>query len=67
MRSGWVFLADMGVGVIVGLFLAPQSGTETQQLLGQKVREGADAVRTAAQRAGEQAADIAAKAKEQTW
>ena len=40
------FIVGMGIGVAVGLLVAPRSGEETRKLLREKADEGADYVRT---------------------
>jgi gas vesicle protein len=40
------FIVGMGVGVAVGMLLAPRSGEETRQILKAKADESADFVRT---------------------
>ena len=42
------FIVGLGVGVAVGLLLAPRSGGETRQLLREKADEGKDYLRTKA-------------------
>jgi gas vesicle protein len=42
------FIVGVGVGVAVGMLLAPRSGEETRQLLKDKAGEGADLLRTKA-------------------
>lgn len=44
MKTGLVFLAGLGVGAVVALMLAPQSGKETQELLASKLKGGLDEV-----------------------
>jgi len=42
------FVVGMGIGVAVGMLLAPRSGEETRQLLRAKADEGKDYLRTKA-------------------
>jgi gas vesicle protein len=42
------FIVGMGVGVAVGLLMAPRSGEETRRILRTKADEGADFIRTKA-------------------
>jgi gas vesicle protein len=42
------FIVGMGVGVAVGLLMAPRSGEETRRILRTKADEGADFLRTKA-------------------
>src|SRR6266851_3996675 len=42
------FIVGLGVGVAVGLLLAPKSGEETRQYLREKAGEGKDYLRTKA-------------------
>ena len=40
------FVVGLGIGVAVGMLLAPRSGEETRQLLREKADEGKDYLRT---------------------
>ena len=66
-RSGngalW-FLLGIGVGAVVGLLYAPQSGAETREILMAKAEEGRDFVRKRASEAREQATQWAERGKE---
>jgi gas vesicle protein len=42
------FIVGMGIGVAVGMLMAPRSGEETRQLLRVKADEGKDFIRTKA-------------------
>src|SRR5579859_435414 len=42
------FIVGLGVGVAVGLLIAPRSGEETRKILRSKAEEGADFVKTKA-------------------
>src|SRR5215471_8654447 len=42
------FIVGLGVGVAVGLLMAPRSGEETRRILRSKADEGADYLRTKA-------------------
>jgi gas vesicle protein len=42
------FIVGLGIGVAVGMLLAPRSGEETRQLLREKADEGKDYLRTKA-------------------
>jgi len=42
------FVVGLGIGVAVGMLLAPRSGEETRQLLREKADEGKDYLRTKA-------------------
>lgn len=58
------FLAGLGIGAVVGILYAPQSGNETREILMAKAEEGRDYVRRRAQQAREQAEQWATKGKE---
>jgi gas vesicle protein len=58
------FLAGLGIGAIVGILYAPQSGDETREILMVKAEEGRDFVRKRAREAREQAEQWAAHGKE---
>jgi gas vesicle protein len=64
MRTGWAFIAGLGVGAVVGLMVAPQSGKDTQELLGGKLKDGLDQVASAGRKARRQAKDLANRGKE---
>lgn len=58
------FLLGIGVGAVVGLLYAPQSGAETREILMAKAEEGRDFVRKQASQAREQANQWAERGKE---
>jgi gas vesicle protein len=58
------FLAGLGIGAVVGVLYAPQSGNETREILVAKAEEGRDFVRKRAREAREQAEQWAARGKE---
>jgi gas vesicle protein len=58
------FLAGLGIGAVVGILYAPQSGNETREVLMSKAEEGRDYVRKRAQEAREQAEQLASRGKE---
>ena len=66
-RSGsgvlW-FLAGLGIGAAVGILYAPQSGTETREILMAKAEEGRDIIRKRARDAREQAEQWADRGKD---
>ena len=64
MRTEWAFLAGLGVGAVVGLMLAPQSGEDTQELLAGKLKGGLDQVRSAGKKVRAQVKDVADRGKE---
>jgi gas vesicle protein len=64
MRTGWVFLAGLGVGTVAGLMIAPQSGKDTQELLAGKLRGGLDQVASAGKKVRAQVKDVAYRGKE---
>jgi len=64
MKTGWAFVAGLGVGTVVTLMLAPQSGQETQELLADKWRGGLDQVASAGKKVRAQVKDLANRGKE---
>ncbi len=53
---GW-FLAGLGLGAVVGILFAPQSGSEMREVLLSKADEGKEFVRNRAREAREHASD----------
>ncbi|MFB3915435.1 MAG: YtxH domain-containing protein [Terriglobales bacterium] len=49
------FLAGLGLGAVIGVLYAPQSGEETRETIRQKAEEGREFVVTRARQAREQA------------
>jgi gas vesicle protein len=58
------FLAGLGIGAVVGILYAPQSGSETREILLAKADEGREYVRNRAKQAREQAEQWADRGKE---
>jgi gas vesicle protein len=58
------FLMGIGIGAVVGLLYAPQSGNETREILMAKAEEGRDFLRKRAEDAREQAETWAEKGRE---
>ena len=58
------FLAGLGIGAVVGVLYAPQSGSETRELLMSKAEEGREFVRRRAQDARDQAGQWADRGRE---
>jgi gas vesicle protein len=58
------FLVGIGIGAVVGLLYAPQSGAETREILMAKAEEGRDFVRKRTREAREQAEQWAERGKE---
>jgi gas vesicle protein len=58
------FLAGLGIGAAVGILYAPQSGSETRELLMSKAEEGREFVRKRARDARDQAEQWAEKGKQ---
>jgi gas vesicle protein len=58
------FLAGLGIGAVVGILYAPQSGSETREILMAKADEGREFVRNRAKKAREQAEEWAERGKE---
>ena len=51
------FLAGLGLGAVVGILYAPQSGSETREALRARAEEGRDYMKTRAREARSQASD----------
>jgi gas vesicle protein len=64
MRTEWAFLAGLGVGTVVTLMLAPQSGKDTQELLASKLRGGLDQAVSAGKKVRAQVKDLSNRGKE---
>jgi len=64
MKTQWAFLAGLGVGTVVTLMLAPQSGKDTQELLAGKLRSGLDQVASARKKVSAQMKDAVSRRKE---
>ena len=64
MRTGWAFLAGLGVGAIATLMLAPRSGKDTQDLLAGKLRGGLDQVTSAGKKVRAQVKDLVNRGKD---
>jgi gas vesicle protein len=60
---GW-FLVGLGIGSVVGILFAPQSGSETREVLLSKADEGKEFVRKQARGAREQASDWVDRGKD---
>ena len=58
------FLTGLGIGAVVGILYAPQSGSETREILMSKAEEGRDFVRQRAKEARTQAEQWAEKGKQ---
>ena len=58
------FLAGLGIGAAVAILYAPQSGSETREILMAKAEEGRDFVKKRAREAREQAEQWATRGKE---
>jgi gas vesicle protein len=58
------FLAGVGIGAIVALLLAPGSGEETRQMLGQKANQSRDYVTNKSKEFRQQAEGMVDKAKD---
>lgn len=59
MRAGIGFLAGLGVGVAVGIMVAPQSGSETQRFIKQRAGDSLDRAAATARDLRKQAGDVA--------
>ena len=60
---GW-FLVGLGIGSVVGVLFAPQSGSETREVLRSKADEGKDYVRAHARNVREHASDWVDRGKD---
>jgi gas vesicle protein len=58
------FLAGLGIGAVVGILYAPQSGNETREILMSKAEEGREFMRKRAKEARDQAEQWAERGKE---
>jgi gas vesicle protein len=58
------FLTGIGIGAVVGLLYAPQSGSETREILMAKAEEGRDFLRKRAENAREHAETWAERGRE---
>ena len=58
------FLAGLGIGAIMALLFAPQSGKETRDLIASKATEGREYVAGRSRELREQAGDLVDKGKE---
>ena len=58
------FIAGLGIGALVGILYAPQSGSETREVLMSKAEEGGEYVRKRARDARQQAEQWAQRGKE---
>ena len=58
------FLGGLGIGAILALLFAPQSGKQTRDMIVQKAEEGKDYVTTKGRKVARQAEEIVEKGKE---
>jgi gas vesicle protein len=58
------FIAGLGLGALVGVLYAPQSGEETREQIRRSARDGADRVREQARQAREQANEYVDRGRE---
>lgn len=58
------FLAGLGVGAVLALLFAPQSGKETRDLIAQRANEGRDFMASKTKELRSQAEDLVEKGKE---
>jgi gas vesicle protein len=58
------FLAGLGIGAILALLFAPQSGKETRELIAQKATEGKEYVAGRSRELQQQAGDLVDKGRE---
>jgi len=58
------FLVGLGIGAVVGILFAPQSGSETREILLSKADEGKEFVRNRARDAREQASEWVDRGKD---
>jgi len=62
-KIGW-FVAGAGVGTVVALLLAPETGKQTRKLISKKAEEGKDYVASKGREFREQAEEFVEKGKE---
>lgn len=60
---GW-FLAGLGIGAVIGLLYAPQSGADTREAIRKSAEEGRERLRTQAREAREQASQWVDRGKD---
>lgn len=58
------FLAGLGIGAVLALLFAPQSGKETRDLIAQKANEGKEYVANRSRELREQADELVEKGKD---
>ena len=58
------FIAGVGIGALIAILYAPQSGSETREILMSKAEEGREYVRKRARDARDQAGEWAQRGKE---
>ncbi len=58
------FLAGLGLGALVGVLYAPQSGEETREQLRRSAQDGADRLREQARQARDQASQYVDRGRE---
>lgn len=57
------FLTGLGIGALLGILFAPQSGEKTRELIAEKAEEGRDYVMRKSRQVREQAADYVERGK----
>ena len=65
MTSGRIFLVGTGMGAILALAFAPQSGKRSRQLIGEKAHKGLSQVAAAGKRVRRGLRELAENAKQQ--
>jgi gas vesicle protein len=58
-------VAGVGIGTLVGVLLAPQSGDETREWLAAKYKDGKDSVNAKVKKAREQVAELIDRGQQQ--
>jgi len=58
------FLAGLGIGALIGILLAPQSGEQTRELISEKAEEGRDYLLRKGREVRDQASSFVDRGKE---
>ena len=58
------FLTGLGIGALIGILFAPQSGEKTRELIAEKAEEGRDYMLRKSHQLREQAAEYAERGKQ---
>lgn len=63
-NKGLWFLAGLGIGAVVGILYAPQSGEETRDLISRKAQQGRDMVKNKSAEIRDQASQYAERGRQ---